>query len=170
MNQKAHRYSKRWPAACRWSNHADAEIVNRVGRIFDVFIRLMIGAMTVRRVDTVQQLVLQLPNTLVENGMRVAQNLTTQTAKITLSDIISLIKKIIDKLAVIFGFTLPKWFWPLMELIDEIINFLLSLGLIKLANTLSRRHQDFMSEMTHLKRLQREVALASNHGEDEGEE
>jgi hypothetical protein len=109
-------------------------------------------------------------NTLVENGMRVAQNLTTQTAKITLSDIFTLIKKIIDKLAEIFGFTLPKWFWPLMELIDEFVNFLLSMGLIRLANTLSRRHQDFMSEMTHLKRLQREVALASNHGEDEGEE
>jgi hypothetical protein len=109
-------------------------------------------------------------NTLVENGMRVARNLTSQKAKIALSDIINLIKKILTQLIKIFGITLPSWFWPLFELIDEIINFLISLGLIRLASTLSRRHQDYMSELTHLMRLQRESALANNSGEDDDEE
>jgi hypothetical protein len=109
-------------------------------------------------------------NTLVENGMRVAQNLTSQKAKIALSDIINLIKKIIRTIIQIFGITVPDWFWPLIELIDEIINFLISLGLIRLASTLSRRHQDYMSELTHLMRLQRESALANINGEDEDEE
>lgn len=108
-------------------------------------------------------------DTLAESGMRVAQNLSSQKAKIGLSDIINLIKKIINVLAEIFHINLPDWFHPLMELIDEIINFLLSIGLIKLASTLSKRHQDYMSELTHMKRLQRASAWRNQNAEEDEE-
>jgi uncharacterized phage infection (PIP) family protein YhgE len=108
-------------------------------------------------------------DSLTDSGMRVARNLSSQKAKIGLSDIIDLIKKIIRALAQIFHITLPDWFEPLLELIDEIINFLLSIGLIKLASTLSKRHQDYMAELTHLERLQRASAWRNQNAEEEEE-
>jgi hypothetical protein len=109
-------------------------------------------------------------DTLTESGMRVAQNLSSQKAKIAISDIIKLIKKIIHRLIEIFHIHVPDWFEPLLELIDEIFDFLVSIGLIKLASTLSKRHQDYMSELTHMKRLQRESAWHSQNEEQEEEE
>jgi hypothetical protein len=147
-----------------------APLNEQVGRLTD-YIRQKAGSTSKQGLEEIGAVLrMMAANTLVENGMRVAQNLTTQTAKIALSDIINLIKKIIRVIIAIFNITVPNWFWPLIELIDEIINFLISLGLIRLASTLSRRHQDYMSELTHLMRLQREAALAGNNGEDEDEE
>jgi hypothetical protein len=108
-------------------------------------------------------------DSLTESGLRVARSLSSQKAKIGLSDIIALIKKIIRALAKIFNITLPDWFEPLLELIDEIINFLLSIGLIKLASTLSKRHQDYMAELTHMERLQRASAWRNQNSEEEEE-
>lgn len=106
---------------------------------------------------------------LTDSGLRVARSLSSQKAKIGLSDIIDLIKKIIRVLAKIFHINLPDWFEPLLELIDEIINFLLSIGVIKLASTLSKRHQDYMAELTHLERLQKASAWRNQNGEEEEE-
>lgn len=106
---------------------------------------------------------------LTSSGLRVAQNLSSQKAKIGMSDIIDLIKKIIRVLAKIFHINLPDWFEPLMELIDEIFNFLLSIGLIKLASTLSRRHQDYMAELTQMERLQKASAWRNQNAEEEEE-
>jgi hypothetical protein len=108
-------------------------------------------------------------DSLTESGLRVARSLSSQKAKIGLSDIIALIKKIIRALAKIFNIALPDWFEPLLELIDEIINFLLSIGVLKLASTLSKRHQDYMAELTHLERLQRASAWRNQNAEEEEE-
>lgn len=107
---------------------------------------------------------------LTESGMRVAQNLSSQKARIAITDIIDLIKKIIRALFDIFHIPKPEWLEPLLELIDEIIKFLVSIGVLRLAHTLSKRHQDYMAELTQMKRLQR-VSLAGNqNGEDEDED
>lgn len=106
---------------------------------------------------------------LTEGGMRVAKNLASQKAKIGISDIIALIKKIILAIAEMLHINLPDWFHALLELIDEIINFLLSIGLLKLASALSKRHQDYMAELTQMKRLQRASAWRSNT-EDQDDE
>jgi hypothetical protein len=108
-------------------------------------------------------------NTLTESGLRIAQNLSSPKAKIGISDIIKLIKKIIRRLIEIFHIHMPDWFDPLLDLIDEIIDFLVSIGLIKLASTLSKRHQDYMSELTHMKRLQRASSWRAGEEEDEEE-
>lgn len=101
--------------------------------------------------------------------MRIAQNLSSQKAKIAISDIIALIKKIIRALFEILNIRKPRWLEPLLELIDEIVNFLVSIGVLKLAHTLSRRHQDYMAELTQMKRLQR-ATTSGNHDEEEEDE
>lgn len=106
---------------------------------------------------------------LTEGGMRIAQNLSSQKAKIAISDIIALIKKIIRALFEILNIRKPRWLEPLLELIDEIVNFLVSIGVLKLAHTLSRRHQDYMAELTQMKRLQR-ATTSGNHDEEEEDE
>lgn len=53
------------------------------------------------------------------------------------------------------------------ELIDEIINFILSIGSPRLANTLSRRHQDYLAELTRLEDLKRAQSWRNNNEEEE---
>jgi hypothetical protein len=107
---------------------------------------------------------------LTESGMRVAQNLSSQQAKIAITDIIALIKKIIRALFDIFHIPKPFWLEPLLDLIDEIIKFLVSIGVLRLAHTLSKRHQDYMAELTQMKRLQRASMFGNQNGEDEDED
>jgi alkylhydroperoxidase/carboxymuconolactone decarboxylase family protein YurZ len=107
---------------------------------------------------------------LTESGMRIAQNLSSQKAKIGISDIIALIKKIIRALFDILNIRKPRWLEPLLDLIDEIVNFLVSIGVLKLAHTLSKRHQDYMAELTQMKRLQRATTPGIQDEEEEDEE
>jgi len=109
-------------------------------------------------------------NTLAESGLHIAQNLSSQKAKIGISDIIKLIKKIILKLFDVFKIPTPRWLVPLLDLIDEIVDFLVSIGVLKMAHALSVRHQDYMAELTHMKRLQKATMLGNQAEEDEDEE
>lgn len=93
---------------------------------------------------------------LAEAGVAVASNLASPVARIGISNIFHLIKKIISALAEIFGFSLPRWFWPLMELIDEIVDMLLSAGMLRIAPTLAQNHQATLGQLAQLARLQRE--------------
>lgn len=106
---------------------------------------------------------------LTESGMRVAQNLASQKGRIAITDIIDLIKKIIRALFDIFHIPKPDWLEPLLDLIDEIIKFLVSIGILRLAHTLSKRHQDYMAELTQMKRLQR-ASMFGNQNEENGDE
>jgi hypothetical protein len=49
-----------------------------------------------------------------------------------------------------------------------LVDFILSLGSPKLANSLSRRHQDYLAELTRLEELTRAQSWM-NGGEDEEE-
>ena len=97
-------------------------------------------------------------NVLVERGLGISDNLASPTSRISISGIFELIKKILKAILAIFNITLPRWLDKLLELLDEILNFLLSAGQPRLANVLSRQHQDFLSEQTQLARLERESA------------
>lgn len=108
-------------------------------------------------------------DTLTKSGMRIAQNLSSQKAKIAISDIIKLIKKIIRALFEIFHIPKPLWLEPLLELIDEIVDFLVSIGVLKLAHTLSKRHQNNMAELTQMALLQ-SATTPGNQGEEEEDE
>ncbi|HWD27856.1 MAG TPA: hypothetical protein VG387_11870 [Rhizomicrobium sp.] len=105
---------------------------------------------------------------LVESGRALTANLSAMTARIALSDIVALIKKIINAIFNDFFGGVTKWLTSLEEIIDEIINFLLSAGILKLANTLSIRHQNYMAELTQLENLMHARAWR-NGGEDDEE-
>lgn len=108
-------------------------------------------------------------DSLTKSGVRISQNLSSQKAKIAISDIIKLIKKIIRALFEIFHIPKPRWLEPLLELIDEIVDFLVSIGVLKLAHTLSKRHQDYMAELTQMSLLQRATTTGNQDEEEEDE-
>jgi hypothetical protein len=100
---------------------------------------------------------------LLDSGTRVAQNLSSTTAKLGLSDIFDLIKKILKKLFP----NLPAWLNAILELLNELKNAIFGAGSPKLANTLSQRHQNYLAELTHLERLDRESAWRMANEQDE---
>jgi hypothetical protein len=94
--------------------------------------------------------------------------LSSPLSKIGLSGIIHEIKKIFLALVEIFKWTLPDWVLPLMTLIDEIIDDLMSMGVLKLSNIMSRKHVNYLAEMTEMKKLQ--IAYTSKNTKDEEED
>ena len=100
---------------------------------------------------------------LTESARLVAANLSLPTTKIAFGDLFEMIKKIILALLDIFGINLGDWVTKLLDLIDEILNFLLSLGSPGLARTLSERQRDAMENLTKLAYL--ETAIAARRGE-----
>lgn len=105
---------------------------------------------------------------LLDSAKSLSSRLASPLNKLGLSSIIHFIKKIFLKLAEIFNWTLPKWVIPLLELIDEIIDFLLSMGIFKLSNAMSRNHQNYLAEMTQMAKLQE--AFSSRISQDEEED
>jgi len=108
---------------------------------------------------------------LTAQGHALAGNLASNSSRLGLSGIVDMIKKIIQALPGIFGFSFPKWLIPLLELIDEILHWVLSGGIASLRITLSKLHQNYMAELVQLARLQRESQwqFATNGGAEEQE-
>jgi hypothetical protein len=106
-------------------------------------------------------------NTLLRSANSVASNLASPSSRIGISSIFHEIKKIVRKLLEIFGITLPKWLDGLLNLIDEILDWLVSVGILHLASTLSRSHQNYLAELALLSRLERESAWRYDQAGDE---
>jgi hypothetical protein len=106
-------------------------------------------------------------NLLLQRGIGITENLASPTAKMSISGIFELIKKILKKLLAIFHITLPGWLDALLDLLDELLNFLLSPGQPKLASILSRQHQDYLAEQVQVARLERENSWRYESREEE---
>ena len=104
---------------------------------------------------------------MTASASKLAINLAPQVAKIGLVGIIREIKKIITMLLDAFGIKIPKWLAAVFTLIDELANLFSSTGSPGLASTLSRMEQDYLAELTHLSRLQRENELRSEFDSEE---
>lgn len=108
--------------------------------------------------------------TLVESGSGLAANLASPITKIALAGIVQMVKKIIKDLLPALGISLPGWLNVLLDLIDEVLNRLLSVGSPQLASILSKMERDYLAELTQLSRLQRADKLLSElNGDDEAE-
>jgi hypothetical protein len=108
--------------------------------------------------------------TLVESGFGLAANLASPIARIALVEIVQLVKKVIKQLLPALGMSPPGWLNTLLDLIDEVLNHLLSVGSPQLASILSRMERDYLAELTQLSRLQRADKLLSElNGDDEAE-
>lgn len=90
---------------------------------------------------------------LLDSAKSLSTRLASPLNKLGLSSIIYFIKKIFLKLAEIINWSLPSWVIPLLEMIDEIIDFLLSMGIFKLSNAMSKNHQNYLAEMTQMAML-----------------
>ncbi len=85
-----------------------------------------------------------------------SSNLGSNTSKISLAGLVQMIKKIIKWLVEFIFKKLPSWLNKLIDLIDEILNEVFGIGSPKLANVLSQKEQNYLSELTHLAILNRE--------------
>ncbi|MDH3277153.1 MAG: hypothetical protein OEL77_02850 [Nitrosopumilus sp.] len=108
---------------------------------------------------------------LVKNFKIILPSVGSPTGKIGIAKIIEQIKKLIDFIVdKLLGKLLGKfldWLKPIIELIDEIINAILSLGSLKMSNILSKLEQNYLAELTQLAKLQN---AANNFVENDDEE
>lgn len=109
--------------------------------------------------------------TLAKSGLGLTSDLATPAARLGISEIFDLIKKIIRMLLKILkklGISVPWWVEDLLELINEIKNAFLSRGMPRLAPIFSQNHQNMLAELTQLERLQRESSwrFASEENEE----
>jgi len=114
-----------------------------------------------------QVLRLTAADTLAGNAQKVAVNLSSTTAKVGAGGIFQELKKIIRMLLDAFGITLPKWLDALINLIDEILNKILSVGSLKLARSLSFMEQDYLGELRQLAKLEHERAYLYDFDDDD---
>jgi hypothetical protein len=103
--------------------------------------------------------------TLATNATNLARNARSATLKIGFTDIIHEIKKLLNLLFKIFGWDKPDWWDDLINLIDEIINDLLSIGLPGLAAVLHQKEVAFLTELRHVALLSQ---ARQHRGQDEG--
>ena len=95
---------------------------------------------------------------LTQGARLVADNLSTQTTKVAFRDLFEIIKKIIERILGLFGITLPGWILAFLEILDELMDLLASLGIFRLTHTMNQRHLDTMESLTKLAYLERAVA------------
>lgn len=94
-------------------------------------------------------------------------NVGSSIAKIGLAGIIQMIKKIIKWLIKFIFKKLPSWLNDLIDLIDEILNEIFGIGSPKLANALSQKEQNYLSELTKLAILNREEKYLFEDSDDD---
>ncbi len=90
-------------------------------------------------------------------------NVKSNVAKIGLSGLLQMIKKIIKWLFK----NPPVWLNKLLDLIDEILHEIFGIGSSKLANILSQKEQNYLSQLTHLAILDREERYLFDDSEDD---
>lgn len=94
---------------------------------------------------------------LVQEGIALSQDLSSPTAKLSLSDIFHIIKKIISALSDFLPIKIP--FLPkLLDLLDELFNSKLATGQPNIASTLMQRNALAQAELVQVARLERESA------------
>jgi hypothetical protein len=98
----------------------------------------------------------------ISSGISLAKNIKillpsipSPVGIIGLVKIIEQIKKVLEKIFELLSITLPKWVILLIDLIDEIINAMLSLGSLKMSNILSRLEVNYLAELTQVAKLEK---------------
>lgn len=105
---------------------------------------------------------------LLSAGKDVARDMSTRQAKTGQSDIFDLLKKLIKKIPELFGGSLPSWFSDLLDVINELKNQVFSVGSMQLSHELSRRHQDYLKELTQVERLKQAQQARLKSNDDNG--
>lgn len=88
--------------------------------------------------------------------------------KLGINEIVHAVKKIIRKIFELLNKEMPKWLDAIFIIIDEIFNMLFGGTSAKLKNLFSLSEQNFLSELTHLTRLEK-VSYGVMHEKDDDE-
>jgi|GEM_PF-5320101 len=104
---------------------------------------------------------------LAKNASGVLPSVGSVLGKLGLSRIVKELKKIFRAIMDVLGVVLPPWFDALLNLIDEILDGILSAGSAKMATTLSIQEQNYLSELTHLSKLQHANRLRFSDDDDD---
>lgn len=107
-----------------------------------------------QKLDVDQVLLMTSGEELATNGKAMLPSIGSIAGKLGLSRVVKEIKKIVRLVIDALGIALPRWMDGLLNLMDEILDAILSAGSAKLATTLSIQEQNYLAELTHLARLQ----------------
>jgi uncharacterized protein YdhG (YjbR/CyaY superfamily) len=100
---------------------------------------------------------------LAEAGISLAKDLSSTHAKFNIGGIFDLLKKVLRKL---FPKLAEKFEW-ILELLNELKNFILGFGSSKLNATLARAHIDYMDQLTSLAKLEKAGMASSAENVDD---
>ena len=87
--------------------------------------------------------------------------------KLGINEIIMAFKKIVRKIFELLGKEIPKWLDAILLIIDEIIKMFFGGSSLKMINLFSHAEQNFLSELTHLSKLERATYGFVTENEDE---
>ncbi|AWH75024.1 hypothetical protein DCS32_12885 [Dokdonia sp. Dokd-P16] len=104
---------------------------------------------------------------LAKNAKGMFPNIGSLVGKLGLDRIIKEIKKVIYAIIDLIGIKLPKWFDKIVNLIDEIITFIISGGSSKMMTTFSIQEQNYLNELTQLAKLEQAHQFKFQEDEDE---
>ena len=104
---------------------------------------------------------------LAKNAKGMFPSIGSLVGKLGIDRIIKEIKKIIYAILDMIGIKLPKWLDKIINLIDEIIAFILSGGSSKMMTTFSIQEQNYLNELTQLAKLEQAHQFKFQEDEDE---
>ena len=104
---------------------------------------------------------------LAKNAKGMFPSIGSLVGKLGIDRIIKEIKKIIYAILDMIGIKLPKWLDKIINLIDEIIAFILSGGSSKMMTTFSIQEQNYLNELMQLAKLEQAHQFKFQEDEDE---
>lgn len=142
-------------------------VVNQVTELGNHVISIFESSSLQQKSEVLQVLKVGSGNTLVNGAKGIFPSIGSLVGKLGLDRIIKEIKKVIIAILEVFGIKLPKWLDGIINLIDEIIAFILSGGSPKIATILSIQEQNYLAELTQLSKLQQANQFKYMVDEDE---
>jgi hypothetical protein len=117
--------------------------------------------------DVIEVLKISSGVSLAKNAKGMFPSIGSLVGKLGIDRIIKEIKKVIYAIVELIGIKLPKWFDKIVNLIDEIITFILSGGSSKMMTTFSIQEQNYLNELTQLAKLEQAHQFKFQEDEDE---
>ena len=117
--------------------------------------------------DVIEVLKISSGVSLAKNAKGMFPSIGSLVGKLGIDRIIKEIKKIIYAILDMIGIKLPKWLDKIINLIDEIIAFILSGGSSKMMTTFSIQEQNYLNELTQLAKLEQAHQFKFQEDEDE---
>lgn len=109
-------------------------------------------------------------NMLADNLKLALPSVGSIVGKLGIAGLIQEIKKVIENLLEILGFRLPEKIWAIVNLIDELLHNVLGVGSIKTRNALSQMEQNYLAELTQLRKLEKASQFKFQEDEDDDDD